>query len=151
MTIEVRMPQMGESLAEGTLVKWHKKVGDRVRRDEPLFEISTDKVDTEVPSSSDGFVLKVLVKEGETVPVHTVVCLLGDGSPAEDRPEPGPPKKATGGGGTAPAAGAGGAKVSTSSRSRETRLLEKSSPLVRRLAGEHGIDLKTVRGTGTDG
>jgi 2-oxoglutarate dehydrogenase E2 component (dihydrolipoamide succinyltransferase) len=162
---------MGESLAEGTLVKWYKKVGDSVRRDEPLFEISTDKVDTEVPSSADGYVLKVLVKEGETVPVHTVVCLLGDGTPAEDRAKPGPESKRTSeGGGAAPPVGRGGAKTSSSpvespgggdsassvTRSREaggreTRLLEKSSPLVRRLAAEHGIDLKTVRGTGTDG
>ena len=157
MTIEVRMPQMGESLAEGTLVKWHKKVGDRVRRDEPLFEISTDKVDTEVPSSADGYVIKVLVKEGETVPVHTVVCLLGDAIPAQEVTRPSqearsPPEGAAAhlpaGRALQPAEGHSRAE---SSSSRETRLLEKSSPLVRRLAAEHGIDIRTLKGSGTDG
>src|SRR2546425_7378366 len=137
MTIEVRMPQMGESLAEGTLVKWHKKVGDRVRRDEPLFEISTDKVDTEVPSSADGYVIKVLVKEGETVPVHTVVCLLGDAIPAQEVTRPSqearsPPEGAAAhlpaGRALQPAEGHSRAQ---SSSSRETRLPEKYSPLVR--------------------
>ena len=70
MTIEVSMPQMGESIAEGTLVKWHKKLGERVERDETLFEISTDKVDTEIPSPAAGHIARILVNEGETASVN---------------------------------------------------------------------------------
>ena len=80
MAIEVKMPQMGESIAEGTLTRWFKKPGDTVVRDEPLFEISTDKVDAEVPAPADGVLEKVLVEEGITVEVNTIVALLGDGS-----------------------------------------------------------------------
>ena len=72
------MPQMGESIAEGTIVRWIKKVGDAVDRDEPLFEISTDKVDAEIPSPVSGFVLDISVKEGETVPVNSVVAMIGE-------------------------------------------------------------------------
>src|SRR5687768_6670874 len=78
MANEVLMPQMGESIAEGTIVRWIKKVGDTVDRDEPLFEISTDKVDAEIPSPSAGVVLEIHVKEGETVPVNSVVALIGE-------------------------------------------------------------------------
>src|SRR5439155_17198473 len=74
--IDVVMPQMGESIAEGTLSKWLKQVGDSVKRDEPIFEISTDKVDAEIPASSAGVLAEILVKEGETVPVQTVVARL---------------------------------------------------------------------------
>ena len=77
MANEVLMPQMGESIAEGTIVRWIKKVGDTVDRDEPLFEISTDKVDAEIPSPTAGVVLEIHVKEGETVPVNSVVALIG--------------------------------------------------------------------------
>src|SRR5688500_2147720 len=77
MANEVLMPQMGESIAEGTIVRWIKKVGDAVDRDEPLFEISTDKVDAEIPSPSAGVVLEIRVKEGETVPVNSVVAVIG--------------------------------------------------------------------------
>jgi 2-oxoglutarate dehydrogenase E2 component (dihydrolipoamide succinyltransferase) len=80
MTTEVTMPQMGESIAEGTLTRWFKKPGDTVVRDEPLFEISTDKVDAEVPAPADGILEQVLVAEGTTVEVNTVVAILGDGS-----------------------------------------------------------------------
>ena len=72
------MPQMGESIAEGTIVRWIKKVGDTVDRDEPLFEISTDKVDAEIPSPAAGVVLEISVKEGETVPVNSVVAMIGE-------------------------------------------------------------------------
>src|SRR6476620_6757184 len=87
MATDVVMPQMGESIAEGTIVRWIKKVGDKVDRDEPLFEISTDKVDAEIPSPAAGVVSEIRVKEGETVAVNTVVALIGDkvaqqGSPA---------------------------------------------------------------------
>src|SRR3954469_18433948 len=78
MPTDVVMPQMGESIAEGTIVRWIKKVGDTVDRDEPLFEISTDKVDAEIPSPGAGVVSEIRVKEGETVPVNTVVAVIGD-------------------------------------------------------------------------
>src|SRR5580765_2100872 len=111
MSTEVVMPQMGESIAEGTITKWLKQVGDRVERDEPLFEISTDKVDAEIPSPAAGTLTEVRFKEGDTVEVNTVVAVLdGDGSassvksvseqpapgeppppPVEAKPEPPPP------------------------------------------------------------
>ncbi len=81
MATNVVMPQMGESIAEGTIVRWIKKVGDPVDRDEPLFEISTDKVDAEIPSPSAGIVIEIMVKEGETVPVNSVVATIGAHSP----------------------------------------------------------------------
>ena len=79
---EVVMPQMGESVAEGTIVRWIKKVGDRVDRDEPLFEISTDKVDAEIPSPSAGVLVEIRAKEGETVPVNSVVAVIGEAGAA---------------------------------------------------------------------
>src|SRR3954447_19140895 len=78
MPTNVVMPQMGESIAEGTIVRWIKKVGENVDRDEPLFEISTDKVDAEIPSPGAGVVSEIRVKEGETVPVNTVVAVIGE-------------------------------------------------------------------------
>src|SRR5262245_13325269 len=83
MPTEVVMPQMGESIAEGTIVRWIKKVGDSVERDEPLFEISTDKVDAEIPAPAAGVVTEIRAKEGETVPVDTVVAVIG---PAGSKP-----------------------------------------------------------------
>src|SRR5438309_5643643 len=77
MGTDVVMPQMGESIAEGTVVRWIKKVGDKVERDEPLFEISTDKVDAEIPSPAAGVLSEIRVKEGETVPVNSVVGVIG--------------------------------------------------------------------------
>jgi len=162
------MPQMGESIAEGTLVKWHKKVGDKVRRDEPLFEISTDKVDTEVPSPSDGYVVRILVKEGETVAVHTVVGMIGESPALPQGPEP--PRDAK-----APAAEAAPVAADEPARRESAdnaefatmaplrfspheegsprlgRLRERSSPLVRRLAAEKGVDLGRITGTGIAG
>src|SRR5687768_10998885 len=95
MATPVVMPQMGESIAEGTIVRWIKKVGDTVDRDEPLFEISTDKVDAEIPSPAAGVLTAIQVKEGETVPVNSVVATIGaageaaapapNGSPAQSR------------------------------------------------------------------
>ena len=78
--IDVEMPQMGESIVEGTLTRWLKKPGDRVERDEPLFEISTDKVDTEIPSPAAGVLSEVLVQEGATVAIKTIVARIGDGA-----------------------------------------------------------------------
>src|SRR3982751_1652548 len=88
MSEEVKMPQMGESIAEGTIVRWLKQVGDSVKRDEPLFEISTDKVDAEIPAPTSGVLSEIKVKEGETVPVNTVVAVInGDGAkPAAEAP-----------------------------------------------------------------
>src|SRR2546426_10055628 len=77
MATDVVMPQMGESIAEGTIVRWIKKVGDTVDRDEPLFEISTDKVDAEIPSPAAGVVSEIRVQEGETVPINSVVAVIG--------------------------------------------------------------------------
>src|SRR5207302_9073098 len=78
MATDVIMPQMGESIAEGTIVKWLKKVGDQVQRDEPLFEISTDKVDAEIPAPAAGTLTEILVQEGETVGINTVVGRIGE-------------------------------------------------------------------------
>ncbi len=158
MTTEepVHMPQMGESIAEGTVVKWHKKVGDNVRRDETIFEISTDKVDTEVPAPCSGRLVKILVNEGETVPVHTVVCFLETqeketveqeapvrGTDAPTRPSE--PVAATSQ--DDPQRAASGKPPRTSA----DRLRELSSPLVRSLSAQHRIDLKTISGTGVGG
>ncbi|KAA0252129.1 MAG: hypothetical protein EDX89_19640 [Acidobacteria bacterium] len=82
MPTNVIMPQMGESIAEGTITRWLKKPGDAVKRDEPLFEISTDKVDAEIPAPAAGVLLQVLVGEGQTVPINTVVGLIGEAGEA---------------------------------------------------------------------
>jgi pyruvate dehydrogenase E2 component (dihydrolipoamide acetyltransferase) len=176
MAVDVIMPQMGESIFEGTITKWLKKAGDKIERDEPLFEISTDKVDAEIPSPSAGVLKEIKVNEGQTVPIQTVVAIIdadgaaaqsaapapakSDAAPAKssapaaapaakpalakeaapqqsDRPtaapatgSPTPPQK--------PAVSAGGEKV-------------RSSPLVRRIAREHDVDLRQVPGTGAGG
>ena len=114
----VLMPQMGESIAEGTIVRWIKRVGERVDSDEPLFEISTDKVDAEIPSPSAGVLVEIRAKEGETVPVNSVVAVIGE---------------------------AGAVDVAAGSQR------QKSSPLVRRIAKEHGVDVARVPGTGLGG
>src|SRR6188472_4189498 len=94
MPTDVVMPQMGESIAEGTIVRWIKKVGDAVDRDEPLFEISTDKVDAEIPSPAAGVLTEIKVSEGETVAVNAVVATIGDGNevaaPPADTPASAP-------------------------------------------------------------
>src|SRR3954462_3658229 len=91
MATNVVMPQMGESVAEGTIVRWIKKVGDAVERDEPLFEISTDKVDAEIPAPAAGVLSEIKVKEGETVPVNSVVAVIGEGAGAARPPSSPPP------------------------------------------------------------
>src|SRR6266511_1481746 len=92
--VDVLMPQMGESIAEGTLSKWLKKVGDEVKRDEPLFEISTDKVDAEIPAPTAGTLAEIKVQEGQTVPVQTLVAVIeteaGAAAPAAPKPAPSP-------------------------------------------------------------
>src|SRR3989454_6450785 len=92
--IDVLMPQMGESIAEGTVSKWLKKIGDHVKRDEPLFEISTDKVDAEIPAPAAGVLAEIKVQEGQTVPVQTLVAVIDPGKGARATPPPPPPPPA---------------------------------------------------------
>jgi 2-oxoglutarate dehydrogenase E2 component (dihydrolipoamide succinyltransferase) len=136
---EVVMPQMGESVAEGTIVRWIKKVGDRVDRDEPLFEISTDKVDAEIPSPWAGVLLEIRAKEGETVPVESVVAVIGEAGTVVAAPAAAPPE--------APKPAPAPPPAATAEESHR----QKSSPLVRRIAKDHGVDLSRVPGTGFGG
>ncbi len=162
MATDVVMPQMGESIFEGTITKWLKKPGDKVERDEPLFEISTDKVDAEIPSPSAGVLKEIKVNEGQTVPIQTVVAVIdGAGSaaaapakpaaPAAAAPAPAPPPAAR------PAAPAPAAAAPTQAAPQAAPAAQRSgerihsSPLVRRMAAEHGIDLTTIPGTGAGG
>src|SRR5688572_19841630 len=177
--IDVLMPSMGESLAEGTLTKWMKKVGDAVKRDETIFEISTDKVDSEVQAVSAGILAEILVKEGETVPVNAVVARLEtdvNASVPASTPAPEPAgKRADGQTGRAAEAPAPRAAIATPAPapqadgrttspglpaivpgspppgSLEERLRTKSSPLVRRMAAEHGVDITSLSGSGISG
>jgi 2-oxoglutarate dehydrogenase E2 component (dihydrolipoamide succinyltransferase) len=158
---------MGESIAEGTIVRWIKKVGDQVDRDEPLFEISTDKVDAEIPSPAAGVVSEIRVKEGETVPVNSVVAVIGAAgeavaaptAPAAAPPSAAPPP-------TSPAPSTGTAtplqrpqapvavdaeRVATPAGGLEAALRERSSPLVRKIAKEHSVDISQIQGTGIAG
>jgi pyruvate dehydrogenase E2 component (dihydrolipoyllysine-residue acetyltransferase) len=150
--IDIVMPQMGESIVEGTLTKWLKKPGDRVERDEPLFEISTDKVDTEIPSPTAGVLAEVIVPEGQTVAINVVVGRIQDGnsaaapaaapatSPAPEVPPPAPAAAPAHEPAPAPAAAPVDAEAAG-----------PLSPLVRKMAREHNIDLNKVRGTGAGG
>jgi pyruvate dehydrogenase E2 component (dihydrolipoamide acetyltransferase) len=181
--VDVVMPQMGESIAEGTLSRWLKKPGDEVKRDEALFEISTDKVDAEIPAPTAGVLAEVLVAEGQTVPVQTVVArieteksatvgapasgpapaeagavsgeplgarvatatALSPGGPASRAAAPGSP------GGAAPPPSGTPDGGRAAGNGLEERLRTKSSPLVRKIAAEHGIDLAALRGSGIAG
>ena len=177
------MPQMGESIAEGTLSRWLKKVGDSVKRDEPMFEISTDKVDAEIPAPSAGVLVEILVQEGQTVPVQTVVARLEtDASVAAEVKGQGSEVKAGGGAALPPSpvpAGDGMTVSATTTAPRpaakseqplrtpaqtsdlrpqtsapgslEERLRTKSSPLVRKIAAEHGIEISGLAGSGLAG
>lgn len=167
MSTEVVMPQMGESIAEGTITKWLKKVGERVERDEPLFEISTDKVDAEIPSPAAGTLTEIRFKEGDTVEVNTVVAVLdGDGAgpsqkspspqpaaaeppppPVETKPEPPPPPAPAPAPPPPPAPPAAKSAEPTVEELRRT----KSSPLVRKIAQEHNVDISKLEGTGLSG
>jgi 2-oxoglutarate dehydrogenase E2 component (dihydrolipoamide succinyltransferase) len=160
------MPQMGESIAEGTLSKWLKKVGDEVKRDEPIFEISTDKVDAEIPAPAAGVLAEILVKEGETVAVQTIVARLETEKGAAVSPvavSPAPPvlpppaaphREATPTPSPArqqPTAPATTASHSGNGNSFEDRVRTKSSPLVRKIAAEHGLNISSMQGTGIAG
>ena len=166
MATDIVMPQMGESIFEGTITKWLKKPGDKVERDEPLFEISTDKVDAEIPSPSAGVLKEIKVNEGQTVPIQTVVGVIdGAGSAAAAAPAPKAeaPKAAAPAPSAAkpaavpppaaparPAAPQAAAPQAPAQPAKEGARIH-SSPLVRRMAKEHGIDLGTVAGTGAGG
>ncbi|MGQ9634649.1 MAG: 2-oxoglutarate dehydrogenase, E2 component, dihydrolipoamide succinyltransferase [Bryobacteraceae bacterium] len=159
---DVVMPQMGESIVEGTLTKWLKKPGDRVERDEPLFEISTDKVDTEIPAPAAGVLAEILVEEGKTVAVNTVVGRIDETGQDKAAPAPAvetapPPQSASAPAAepSAPPQPAPAAETPAPAPPAEEAALEEPagpiSPLVRRMAREHGIDLRQVKGTGAGG
>jgi pyruvate dehydrogenase E2 component (dihydrolipoamide acetyltransferase) len=196
--VDVIMPQMGESIAEGTLSRWMKKVGDAIKRDEPIFEISTDKVDAEIPAPVAGTLAEIIVQEGQTVAVQTVVARIEtDASVAAEKPKvpaapspgaPAPQKPATPAGAppaplapapsvppkgaSRPSEPAGPAKPAPvaatataqpdravsdatggngASESMEERLQRKSTPLVRKMAAEHQVDISAIAGTGLSG
>jgi pyruvate dehydrogenase E2 component (dihydrolipoamide acetyltransferase) len=165
----IQMPQLGETIVEGTILKWLKAEGDPIERDEPLFEISTDKVDTEVPSPVSGTVTKILVEEGKTVPVGTALAEVEEagsgpdgGGAASAAPDPvtapdalttepeSSPETGKPPGASPPVPVGVGARSEMPSAERGPRS-QILSPIVRRLAGEHGIDLSQVHGTGTGG
>ncbi len=151
---DVVMPQMGESIFEGTITKWLKKPGDKVQRDEPLFEISTDKVDAEIPSPATGVLREIKVKEGTTVQVNTVVATIGAQAAPAQQPAAAPPPvpAAPAPQQAAPAAPQQHREQVISFPSAERGREEvRSSPLVRRMARENNIDLTQVPGTGLGG
>ena len=183
MAVDVIMPQMGESIFEGTITKWLKKAGDKIERDEPLFEISTDKVDAEIPSPSAGVLKEIKVNEGQTVPIQTVVAIIetdGAGAqsaaPAAAKPDA-PPSTASGAKSGGPAnvavsaqkSAAGNERVDTPASAETAKPAPpkdtaqqkpavsasgekvRSSPLVRRIAREHDVDLTQVPGSGAGG
>ena len=171
MAVDIVMPQMGESIFEGTITKWLKKPGDKVERDEPLFEISTDKVDAEIPSPSAGVLKEIKVGEGQTVAIQTVVGVIdaagSSAAASSPAPAPAPAKSPAPAPARVPAAAAAAlpptpvsrpaaastpaavAPAASAAGSSSERI--HSSPLVRRMAKEHGIDLSTVPGTGAGG
>ncbi len=163
MAVDIVMPQMGESIFEGTITRWLKKPGDKVERDEPLFEISTDKVDAEIPSPSAGILKEIKVGEGQTVPIQTVVGVIdAAGSAAAPAPPPLPAKTQAPAPGKAPAAAPAAPRAvpapvaaqpvaASAPAAPQDGGRVHSSPLVRRMAKEHGIDLSTVQGTGAGG
>lgn len=157
MAFDVIMPQMGESIAEATVLKWLKAPGDTIAKDETLYEISTDKVDAEIPAPAAGVLLEILVEVNKTVPVGSIVARIGAAG-----------EKSAGGAAPAAAPTAGTATVPVTAaeaklatpvhpmadeddNSEEARLRSKSSPLVREMAKQHGIDLRQVKGTGEQG
>ncbi len=151
---DVIMPQMGESIAEGTVIQWYKKVGDPVERDEPLFEISTDKVDTEIPSPVAGVLAEIKVREGETVPINTVVAVIGSVAEAASAPPVVPEPAAVREAAIEVEPEAPSTQPMTAVVAEKEITAEggpRNSPLVRRMAREHGIDLSRLTGTGHGG
>ena len=159
MPTDIVMPQMGESIFEGTITKWLKKPGDKVQRDEPLFEISTDKVDAEIPAPASGVLQDIKVAEGATVQVNTVVgTISADGEGGGAKPAASAPaKKDAAPAKTAPAVEAKPAasvsqpQSAAPQSSHEEEDHARSSPLVRKIAREHNINLAQVPGTGLGG
>jgi pyruvate dehydrogenase E2 component (dihydrolipoyllysine-residue acetyltransferase) len=165
MATDVVMPQMGESIAEGTIVRWIKKEGDQVARDEPLFEISTDKVDAEIPSPAAGIVDEIRVREGETVPVNSVVAVIRQATEKEAEkpagkatgvvtrpPEPAPsPASAPAPAAPPPPPAVPAEKPAADAEAVEDVIRQRSSPLVRKIAKDHHIDISTIAGTGIAG
>ena len=150
MPTDIIMPQMGESIFEGTITKWLKKAGDKVQRDEPLFEISTDKVDAEIPSPASGVLQEIKSGEGSTVQVNSVVGIIaGDGEAAATKAapaKPAAPKQEA-----APAVAASVPIAPAAANGSEDADDVRSSPLVRKLAKEHSVDLAQVQGSGLGG
>src|ERR1700676_288585 len=170
MPTEIVMPQMGESIFEGTITKWLKKVGDAVQKDEPLFEISTDKVDAEIPSTVEGVITEIRVGEGETVEINTVVAVISDsstsgagggasGATAVAQPDGSPTASATpvqteARAAAPPSSAAMPDPAAEATPARPASLQGaqvRSSPLVRRIAREHQLDLRRITGTGSNG
>ena len=178
--VDVIMPQMGESIAEGTLSRWMKKVGDAVKRDEPIFEISTDKVDAEIPAPSAGVLAEILVTEGQTVAIQTVVARIETEAGAATAPAAAPapvpaaaaapppaekaaPPKPAPAPAPVPAAASAPSRPTPvparaadiggngSSETAEERLRRRSTPLVRKMAAEHNLDLSAIPGSGLAG
>ena len=166
--IDVVMPQMGESITEGTMSRWIKKVGDAVKRDEPIFEISTDKVDAEIPAPHAGVLAEVIVTEGQTVPVGTVVARIETeagaavaapapspaAAPSPPPPANAPPPSSTPPSPVAPAprpAAPPVAPTPAADESAEDRLRRKSTPLVRKMVEDHNLDLGAIPGSGSAG
>src|SRR4051812_39309824 len=156
----VVMPQMGGAIAEGTIVRWIKKVGDSIDRDEPLFEISTDKVDAEIPSPAAGVLTEIKVKEGETVAVNSIVATIGGtGEVVSDAPSGGGlPEAAVGQPESAERPASQSAQTEASEEDHDDSATapedprrQKSSPLVRRIAQEHKVDITQIQGTGLSG
>ncbi len=141
--MDVVMPQLGETVTEGTVTAWHKATGDPIRADETLFEVSTDKVDTEVPAPADGVLSEILVEAGATVPVGTRLAVIGGAGDSAPAPEP----RAA-----APTATPAAARsIPLDSVPRKDSGGRPLSPAVRRLIAEHGLDVATISGTGRDG
>jgi pyruvate dehydrogenase E2 component (dihydrolipoamide acetyltransferase) len=153
MPTDVIMPQMGESIFEGTITKWLKKPGDKVQRDEPLFEISTDKVDAEIPAPASGVLQDIKIGEGATVQVNTVVATIavdGEAAPASPKAVPAPAAPAKKAAAPAPTASPA-PKDAAPSAPEEEDDHARSSPLVRKIAREHNVNLSQVTGTGLGG
>ena len=148
--IDVVMPQMGESIFEGTITKWLKKVGDSVQRDEPLFEISTDKVDAEIPSPAAGTLSEIKVEAGSTVQINTVVAVIGGGAAKASAPAAAAAPVPAATSNAAASAAASSAPAAPSAEAAHSERL-RSSPLVRKIAKDHQLDLRQVPGTGSSG
>jgi len=149
MATKVIMPQLGESVVEGTITKWLVKEGDEIKRYDPLLEVSSDKVDTEVPSPTDGVILKLLVPEGATVHAGTVIAIIGEAGEQVDTDDA--PAQAPAAAEAQPQAAPPEATTSSAADSAQQKSLGFISPVVARLAAEHNIDLTKVKGTGVRG